>query len=103
MFSGLDGELDGENCLKEIVNNYIEDEDVDNFSGDEVGVVRENGIVFLWYIGYGCDGRCVLVENGIEDCRDNVDDSVSDGDRIEVFDDSLGEEDFGEFLGKDGE
>lgn len=101
--SGLDGELDGENCLKEIANNYIEDEDVDNSSGDEAGVARENGIAFSRHTGHGRDGRRVLVENGTEDCRDNADDSASDGDRIEVSDDSSGEEDSGESSGKDGE
>lgn len=96
--SGLDGELDGENCLKEIANNYIEDEDVDNSSGDEAGVARENGIAFSPHTGHGRDGRHVLVENGTEDFRGNADDSDSDSDddRIEVSDDSSGEEDSGE-------
>lgn len=94
--SGLDGELDGENCLKEIANNYIEDEDIDNSSGDdEIGAARENGIAFSGH------GRHVLVGNGTEDYRDqNADDSASDGDRN---DDSSGEEDSGESSGKDEE
>jgi len=101
--SGLDGELDGENCLKEIANNYIEDEDIDNSSGDETGVARENGIAFSPHTGHGRDGRHVLIENGTEDRRDNADDSASDGDRNVVSDDSSGEEDSGESSGKDEE
>lgn len=96
--SGLDGELDGENCLKEIANNYVEDEDIDNSSGDEIGVARENGIPF----SQDTEGRHVLAKNGTEDYRGN--DSASEGVRNNVSDDSSGDEDSGEeSSGKDEE
>ncbi|KAG0630847.1 hypothetical protein M758_1G207500 [Ceratodon purpureus] len=95
--------VEGENCLKEIANNYVEEEDADNSSGDEIGVVRENGVTSSGHVGDGTGGRHVLVGNGTEGCRDNADYSDSEGGRIEVSTDRSGEENSGESSEKDEE
>jgi hypothetical protein len=93
---GLNAAAEGENCLKEIANNYVEEEDGDISSGEETGVGRENGIAFPVRVGEGVGGRHVLVGNGSGECRDGADDSGGDGGRIEVSSDGSGEEHSGE-------
>lgn len=95
--------VEGENCLKEIANNYVEEEDGDNSSGDEIGVARENGVALSAHVGDGRGGRHGLVGNGTDGCRDSADESDSEGGRIEVSTDRSGEEHSGEFSEKDEE
>lgn len=94
---GLNAAVEGENCLKEIANNYVEEEDGENSSGgEESGGAGENGIASSAQVGYGRGGRQVSVGNGTDECRDSGDDSGNDGGGIEVSSDSSGEEHSGE-------
>ena len=98
---GVNAAVEGENCLREIANNYVEEEDGDNSSGEEqVGVARENGGAFSGRGSHGRGGRHGVVGNGTEECGESAGDS---GGPMEVSSGSSGEEHSGESSEKDGE
>lgn len=100
---GADLAVQGENCLKQIASNYVEEEDGENCSGEEEGVGRENGADSAAPGGHGGGGRHGLGESVGVEVRDSAGHSGNESERREASGESCDEEQGGGSSGEEEE